>query len=72
MDAPLRTVHSVRITLYQQQKGEDPLKFEDEGLCKVFSPFWANLPHCSIFSCIMLDIIHQLHKGAFKDHLVKW
>ena len=71
-DAPLRTAQSVRFTLYQQQNGEDPLEFEDEGLREVFSPFWADLPHCDIFQCITPDILHQLHKGAFKDHLVKW
>jgi Plavaka transposase len=72
MDAPLRTAPSVKFTLYQRKNGDDPLEFEDEGLREVFSPFWADLPHCDIFSCITPDILHQLHKGAFKDHLVKW
>ncbi|KAI9570639.1 hypothetical protein HD554DRAFT_2203967 [Boletus coccyginus] len=42
------------------------------GLYLVFMPFWTNLPHSNIFTCITLDILYQLHQGIIKDHLKKW
>ena len=46
--------------------------FETLGMRDVPEPFWAALPYVNIFGCIVPDLLHQLHKGVFKNHLVKW
>ena len=58
--------------LEEHRKGGDPVKFDQYGIRAVYEPFWKDLPHCNIFNCLTPDLLHQLHKGIFKDHLVKW
>ncbi|KAG6809036.1 hypothetical protein H0H92_001858, partial [Tricholoma furcatifolium] len=35
-------------------------------------PFTYNFPRAEIYEMLSLDILHQLIKGTFKDHLVEW
>ncbi|KII82959.1 hypothetical protein PLICRDRAFT_58596 [Plicaturopsis crispa FD-325 SS-3] len=71
-ESPFRSPKSTIHTLEKKRNNENPTAFEDEGLRPIFAPFWAAFPHCDIFQCITPDILHQLHQGVFKSHLVQW
>ena len=43
------------------------------GKAKIFlQPFTEDFPRADIHELIAPDILHQLIKGAFKDHIVTW
>ena len=69
--APRQQTHTANI-LQIKSTGVHVPAFKKDGLRAVHPPFWAQLPFTDIFTCITPDILHQLHKGVFKDHLVKW
>ena len=66
VESLLREVGATLEILDEHRRGKDPKEFDDEGLHTVYSPFWAKLPHCDVFSCFTPDLLHQLHKGVFK------
>ncbi|KAG1886255.1 hypothetical protein F4604DRAFT_1969781 [Suillus subluteus] len=72
LDSPMWDPESTKEILEMRKNGQHPPEFEENGLRAVYKPFWANLPHANIFLAFTLDLLHQLHKGVFKDHLVKW
>ncbi|KAH9839785.1 uncharacterized protein C8Q71DRAFT_703179 [Rhodofomes roseus] len=70
--SPPRNVNETLDALQAHKNGEESARFTSEQLRPVYEPFWATLPHCDIFASIMPDILHQLHKGMFKEHILSW
>ena len=44
--------------LLKHQQGRDPPQFEKDGIHAIYKPFWADLPHCDIFTCFTPDLLH--------------
>ncbi|KAG2052203.1 hypothetical protein BDR06DRAFT_1057757 [Suillus hirtellus] len=72
LNSAMRDPESTKEILHKRKIGQHPPEFEANGLRAVYKPFWADLPHADIFLAFTPDLLHQLHKGVFKDHLVKW
>ncbi|KAL1663369.1 hypothetical protein GGF50DRAFT_57064 [Schizophyllum commune] len=67
----VRTQSEAMTILQAQAEGKSPPEFVELNM-RAVKPFWADLPHTDIFSCITPDLLHQVHKGVFKEHLAKW
>ncbi|KLO08261.1 hypothetical protein SCHPADRAFT_835579, partial [Schizopora paradoxa] len=50
----------------------EPHEFDDLNLRSIPEPFWAGLQNCNISMAFAPDLLHQMYKGVFKEHLVSW
>lgn len=72
LDASCRRDQSTTLTVLEQKAaGQNPVEFKELNL-RAIKPFWQHLPHTDIFSCMTPDLLHQVHKGVFKEHVAKW
>lgn len=70
---PEETIELLNQDRRNKSKGRDSTeRFKELGIRAVYDPFWKSLPHTDIFTCFTPDLLHQMNKGVFKDHLVKW
>ncbi|KAG1780646.1 hypothetical protein EV702DRAFT_1177861 [Suillus placidus] len=46
--------------------------WDEYGLIGDLVPFTNDFPRADIHELLLFDLLHQLIKGAFKDHLVDW
>ncbi|KAJ7261447.1 hypothetical protein C8J57DRAFT_1232312 [Mycena rebaudengoi] len=66
-DSPWRTQTEALRVLGEKSRNEHPPEFTTHNM-RAINPFWADFPHCDIFSCITPDILHELHNGVFGEH----
>ncbi|KAJ7719204.1 hypothetical protein B0H16DRAFT_1253978, partial [Mycena metata] len=73
---PKRDVDETLSYIHRYDQEHHTAQFKKEFIADLglrpCAPFWAGLPHTDIFEAFTPDLLHQLHKGVFKDHLVSW
>ncbi|EUC66200.1 hypothetical protein RSOL_472470 [Rhizoctonia solani AG-3 Rhs1AP] len=69
-DIPLRQKVPTLNAIIEHRKEGSP-NFEDWGLHDMW-PWWNRHTHIDIATMHTPDLLHQCHKGVFKDHLAKY
>ncbi|EUC56571.1 hypothetical protein RSOL_188080, partial [Rhizoctonia solani AG-3 Rhs1AP] len=70
--APLRTPSGTLAALRAYlQNDKDPGELKALRL-KPWWPWWASIPQMNFHASIMPDLLHQLHQGMIKSHVITW
>ncbi|KAK0229933.1 hypothetical protein EDD85DRAFT_923055 [Armillaria nabsnona] len=52
--------------------GDGHVLWHNYGIDKNILPFTFAFPHVNIYEIPISDLLHQIIKGTFKDHLIEW
>ncbi|KAF8596344.1 hypothetical protein BDV93DRAFT_422196, partial [Ceratobasidium sp. AG-I] len=69
--APLRDRKKTLSVILSYFKMRNARELQGLSLKPVW-PWWGDLPHINLVTCITPDLLHQLYQGIFKSHLVCW
>ncbi|KAG1739716.1 hypothetical protein EDB19DRAFT_1895442 [Suillus lakei] len=59
-------------TNYMVNELHRDILWDEYGLISDLIPFTNDFPQADIHKLLLFDLLHQLIKGAFKDHLIDW
>ncbi|KAF7296973.1 hypothetical protein MIND_00929400 [Mycena indigotica] len=68
-DSPLRSCQHTAALLETLTLKE---MWDNYGVVGDIIPFTADFPRADIHELISVDLLHQIIKGTFKDHIVDW
>ncbi|KAG1809306.1 uncharacterized protein BJ212DRAFT_1448759 [Suillus subaureus] len=66
------TYHTHKFTDFLINELHADVLWDEFGLIGDLIPFTNDFPRADIHELLLFDLLHQLIKGAFKDHLIDW